>query len=156
MGESGAGKTTIGKILCGIIPPSTGTVRLDGVEISDWDKNELSPHIGYLPQSIDLFAGRVSQNISRFRSTDKDKLKKVCEIFQLSNEYAAFENNIEVEMNSDGYSIPGGLRQRIGLARAFYGDPKYIVLDEPTSNLDSLGEEGLIRAIHEYKKMVVL
>ena len=62
-------------------PSSTGTVRLDGVEISDWDKNELSPHIGYLPQSIDLFAGRVSQNISRFRSTDKDKLKKVCEIF---------------------------------------------------------------------------
>ena len=93
-----------------------------------------------MPQTIDLFSGSVSENISRFTKTDDEKFKKVCDKFDLQEEYENYRNGKELIIGPDDYDLPGGYRQRIGLARAFYGDPKYIILDEPTSNLDTKAE----------------
>ncbi len=152
LGESGAGKSTLARILVGFIPPSKGSVRLDGVSISTWDKKELCDHIGYLPQEIQLFGGSLADNITRFKQVDKVKLAKVCEEFNLTDIYDGTSEKENTEISDDGLDLPGGLKQRIALARAFYNSPNFIVLDEPTSSLDAMFENKFLSLLKAHKE----
>tara|TARA_E500000178_G_scaffold356295_1_gene433058 strand:+ start:34268 stop:35986 length:1719 start_codon:yes stop_codon:yes gene_type:complete len=152
LGESGAGKTTLAKLLVGFREPSAGSVRLDGVSVFNWDKAELGPHLGYLPQNIELFGGTMVENICRFEKPDQEKLKTACKRAGLNYIYEDYLNNTEHSIDPDSMTVSGGMRQKLGIARAFYGDPKLLVLDEPTSSLDSESEDNFIAAIMEFQK----
>ena len=152
MGESGAGKTSLAKLLCGIEAPTNGVIRLDEVEIYKWKKTELGPNIGYLPQNIELFGGSVIQNIARFGLIDDDFLKKACELSGIEEIYEEYINGNEMLIDPDSLSISNGMRQKIGLARALYGQPNYIVLDEPTSKMDGVSEAKFLESIQKIKE----
>ena len=117
-------------------------MRLDGVSIGNWNKRELCDYIGYLPQEIQLFGGEIIKNITRYKEPDKKNLKKVCEDFDLHHVYEAFIKQETLLLSDDLFDVPGGLKQRIALARAFYNLPNYIILDEPTSSLDAQFEKN--------------
>ena len=151
LGDSGAGKSTLSKILVGFISPSKGSVRLDGVSISTWDKKELCDHIGYLPQEIQLFGGGVVENITRFKQVDDEKLKQVCENFDLLDICNQTNKENDLTISDDCLDLPGGLKQRIALARAFYNSPNFIVLDEPTSSLDAQFENKFLKILKHHK-----
>jgi ATP-binding cassette, subfamily C, bacterial EexD len=136
IGPSGAGKSTLVRGLLGIWPTSNGKFRLDGADVFEWDRMELGPFIGYLPQDIELFDGTISENIARFGEIDP---QKVIEAAQMA-------------VGASGGNLSGGQRQRVGLARALYGTPKVVVLDEPNSNLDEQGELALANAIRRLKE----
>ncbi len=152
LGESGAGKSTLARILVGYSSPSKGSVRLDGVSIGNWNKRELCDYIGYLPQEIQLFGGEIIKNITRYKEPDKKNLKKVCEDFDLHHVYEAFIKQETLLLSDDLFDVPGGLKQRIALARAFYNLPNYIILDEPTSSLDAQFENKLLTILQEHKE----
>lgn len=147
LGPSASGKTTLARLLIGIWAPMTGSVRLDGVDIYHWDKNELGPYLGYLPQDIELFDGTIAENIARFSDADLEKVKQAAKIVGIHDFIMAFDEGYDQSIGNSGSILSGGQRQRIALARAIYGLPKYIVLDEPNSNLDEEGEIALMKAI---------
>lgn len=160
IGPSGSGKSTLARHLVGVGEPISGAIRLDKIELSHWDRNQLGQAIGYLPQDVKLFAGTVAENISRFidGATDDDiiaaaKLAGAHEMISgLSEGYAT-------QIGNGGGRLSGGQRQRVGLARALFGSPSLVVLDEPNSNLDSEGEEALARCLAQLKsegKSIVL
>lgn len=152
LGESGAGKSTLARLLMGYITPSKGTVRLDGVSMDTWEKKELCDYVGYLPQDLQLFGGEVVQNITRFKPVDEKALEKVCKDFDLVDIYEGFLKGETVTMTDDLFDMPGGRKQRIGLARAFYKSPNFLVLDEPTSSLDAEFESKFLSLIKEHKE----
>lgn len=152
IGPSGSGKSSLARLLVGIWRPVSGSVRLDGVDISSWDKDELGPHIGYLPQDVELFEGSIAQNIARFEEINQAHLEKAIELAGLHELMASLPNGLNTNIGDCGSILSGGQRQRVGIARAMYGDPKLIVLDEPNSSLDQAGEYQLIKAIEELKK----
>ena len=151
LGQSGSGKSTLLKILAGVEKVTSGSVRLDGAEISKWNKEELNPYIGYLPQEIEVFGGDVVDNITRFREVDDTKLKNACDYISLSDVYESFKNGVRVKIDTDGHTLSGGKKQKIGIARALYGDPKYIIFDEPTSKLDNPSELEFIQSVKRIK-----
>ena len=126
-------------------------MRLDGVSVNTWDKKDLCDFIGYLPQEIQLFGGSAIQNITRFKEVDLAELKKVCEYFNLNTIFDSIEHQEQIEISNDCLDLPGGLKQRIALARSFYKSPNFIVLDEPTSSLDAQFENKLINILGEHK-----
>ena len=147
IGPSASGKSSLAHLLVGVWPCAAGTVRLDGVDVHTWDKRELGPHIGFLPQDVALFEGTVAQNIARFGRPDTDKLKVAAMITGLHEHILALPQGYNTRIGGDGVMLSGGMRQRVGLARAIYGSPRLVVLDEPNANLDEAGEAALANTL---------
>jgi PrtD family type I secretion system ABC transporter len=155
IGPSGSGKTTLGKILVGAIPPTIGTVRIDGARLTDWDQDELGPYLGYMPQESSLFEGSIKENISRFRqATSEEDAKRIDEAVVVAAKQAGIHELIlqlpkgyDTELGLMGFGLSAGQAQRVALARALFGEPRVIVLDEPNAFLDQSGEAALVAAV---------
>lgn len=159
LGASGSGKSTLARVLLGIWPHGKGDVLLDGEPILKWDRMGLGPHIGYLPQDIELFDGTIAENIARAGQVVSEKVIAAAEASGLHQMILRFPKGYDTPMGEAGGLLSGGQRQRIGLARALYGEPALVVLDEPNANLDDEGEAALVRAVQVMKakgKTVVL
>jgi ATP-binding cassette subfamily C exporter for protease/lipase len=152
IGPSACGKTTLARAIIGLWPSMGGKARLDGADVHAWDKGELGPHIGYLPQGIELFDGTIAENIARFGEVDMLKVEAAARQAGLHEFISALPDGYETEVGSEGARLSGGQRQRVGLARAMYGDPSFLVLDEPNSSLDDAGEAALMAAIRAMKQ----
>jgi ATP-binding cassette subfamily C exporter for protease/lipase len=147
VGPSAAGKTTLARLLVGLWPAQQGKVRLDGVDVHTWDKEELGPHVGYLPQGIELFDGTVAENIARFGSVDMEGVQQAAADAGVLETIGALPQGFETRIGEDGAVLSGGQRQRLALARAVYGRPRLIVLDEPNASLDEAGEKALLNML---------
>ncbi|HZG31493.1 MAG TPA: ATP-binding cassette domain-containing protein, partial [Ensifer sp.] len=148
IGNSGSGKTTLGKMLVGSILPTSGNVRLDLMDLRNWDQRQFGESIGYLPQDVQLFPGTIKANIARMRDDAEDEdIYRAAVLADVHELIASLPQGYETVVSADGSPLSGGQKQRIALARAFFGDPKFVVLDEPNSNLDTAGETALARAL---------
>ena len=151
IGASGSGKSTLARVMVGIWSNVSGEVLLDGLPIESWNRMELGPHIGYLPQDIELFEGSIAENIARFGETDATKVIQAAKSAGLHEMILRFPRGYDTPVGEAGGLLSGGQRQRIGLARAIYGNPMLVVLDEPNANLDDAGEMALYRTLQELK-----
>ena len=152
IGPSGAGKTTLCRLILGLWPSMGGKVRLDGYDVHAWDQAQLGPYIGYLPQDVELFPGTVSENIARMGDVQPEKVVAAARLAGIHEMVLKLPKGYDTWIGDDGVRLSGGQRQRIALARALYGSPKLIVLDEPNSNLDDAGEKALIQALQQLRE----
>jgi ATP-binding cassette subfamily C exporter for protease/lipase len=151
LGASGSGKSTLARVMLGIWGDVQGEVLLDGRPIADWDRVELGPHIGYLPQDIELFDGTIAENIARFTKLDSERVIAAARATGLHEMILRMPKGYDTPIGEAGGVLSGGQRQRVALARALYGDPKLVVLDEPNANLDDVGEAALARAVQQMR-----
>ena len=152
VGPSASGKTTLARLLVGIWPTMSGKVRLDGSDIYTWNKDQLGPSIGYLPQTIELFEGTIAENIARFGEVDEALVAEACQMVGLDSLIESLPLGYATPVGEDGAFLSGGERQRVALARAIYGRPSFVVLDEPNSSLDERGDHALIETIKQLKE----
>lgn len=151
VGPSASGKTTLARLLVGLWPALSGKVRLDGADVFSWNKLELGPYIGYLPQGVELLDGTLAENIARFGEVDLTKVQAAARLVGLDAFIEALPQGYESPVGRDGAILSGGQRQRVALARALYGQPVFVVLDEPNSSLDDAGDAALLQAISVLK-----
>ena len=151
LGPSGSGKSTLARVLMGIWPEVSGRVLIDDLPVAGWNRIELGPHLGYLPQDIELFEGSIAENIARFGEVDSTQVIAAAQSAGLHDMILRFPKGYDTPIGEAGNLLSGGQRQRIGLARAVYGAPQLIVLDEPNANLDEAGEAALFSTISQLK-----
>jgi len=147
IGPSGAGKTTLARLITGSVPAANGVLRLDGADMHQWEQDSLGRYIGYLPQDVELFAGTIAGNISRFQAVEREAVRQAARRAHVDEIIMALPEGYDTVLEERGQNLPGGLRQRIGLARALFGDPRLLILDEPDASLDQKGLEALEQAI---------
>jgi len=152
LGPSGSGKSTLARVMVGIWPDVSGEVLLDGLPLDGWNRMELGPHLGYLPQDIELFEGTIAENIARFGQPDSEKIIAAARAAGLHDMILRLPRGYDMPIGEAGGLLSGGQRQRIGVARAIYGNPAMLVLDEPNSNMDDAGEAALIRTLKQLKE----
>ncbi|MEN3210864.1 type I secretion system permease/ATPase [Methylorubrum populi] len=152
IGPSAAGKSTLVRAITGVWPIVSGAVRIDGADLRHWDPQALGRHLGYLPQDVELFDGTVAQNIARFDVQDDAAIVSVAQRAGCHDLIQALPDGYNTRIGTGGHGLSGGQRQRIALARAMYGDPSLVVLDEPNASLDQAGEAALMRAVADLRE----
>ncbi|MFZ9734776.1 MAG: type I secretion system permease/ATPase [Burkholderiaceae bacterium] len=153
IGPSASGKTSLARMMVGLWPAMSGKVRLDGADVFLWNKAELGPHMGYLPQGVELFEGSIAENIARFGDIDPEQVTRAAKSMGVHELIMSLPEGYDSSVGRDGETLSGGQRQRVAIARAIYGDPKLVVLDEPNSSLDEAGDAALAQMIAERKAL---
>ncbi|MGR6870711.1 type I secretion system permease/ATPase [Pseudomonas sp. HK3] len=152
IGSSGSGKSSLAKLLSGVWQPRLGRVRLDDADLQQWQSQQLGSHIGYLPQNVNLFAGTIADNISRFGDRNDEQIIAAAKLAGVHEMIVGLTQGYDTILGDNGSGLSGGEQQRIGFARALYGSPKLLILDEPNSNLDDAGEAALMLALKTLKQ----